>query len=195
MNVQSLDRRTDPTPYFDTIEAFFDWSDRREEKYELVDGVPHLLPNVRLNHMRVVVDLTALLAEQLDMDEFEPTIGDFAVEVGPRSVRYADIMIIPAGKPGRSLRTSDAVVLFEVLSDSTMHVDFGAKLGEYQRLDSLSTYLILDQNQPRVWRWSRQDDGKWPNEPAILTEGTIELKRPTLSLPLERIYARIRPDS
>lgn len=194
MNVQSLDRRTEPVPYFDTIEAFGRWAERQPERYELVDGVPHLLPNVRLNHMRVVNGLYALVLDQLDMDEFEPTVGDFAVEVGPRSVRYADIMIIPAGKPGRSLRTSDAVVLFEVLSETTMHVDFGAKLAEYQRLHTLSSYVILDQNEPRAWLWKRLQDGKWPVEPAIVTEGSIELERPRLSLPLERVYARIRPD-
>ncbi len=70
MNVQSLDRRTEPVPYFDTIEAFGRWAECREEKYELVDGVPHLLPYVKRGHSLIVSNVDYALQRRLDRSAY-----------------------------------------------------------------------------------------------------------------------------
>ena len=71
-----------------------------------------------------------------------------------------------------------------------MAVDFGAKAREYQAFDSLRHYLILAQNERRLWLWSRQDDGTW-NEPIIHEDGDVELTGFGISLNLPALYAGI----
>ena len=171
-----------------TIDQFFTWAERQERKYELIDGVPHLLPYVKLNHARIVTRLATMLHVGLEASGFEVTSGDFAVEVGLRSVRFADVMVIPAGKPGETLRVTDAVVLIEVLSDSTMQVDFGPKLMEYQALQTLDTYLIFSQSEAKVWRWSRNQQGKWPTTSQIMSSGTIRIEKISADLSVDSIY-------
>ena len=171
-----------------SIDAFFDWAEYQEGKFELVDGVPRLLPYVKLNHNRIVTNLVVLLAQSTDRQFHEVATGDFAVQVGPQTIRYADVMVLPSGKQGSLRCVSDALLLVEVLSPSTMHVDFGAKLDEYRALGKLDTYLILSQDEPQIWQWTRDDEGNWPTDPLRTTEGSISVAKFGVEMTLEDIY-------
>ncbi|TAE03117.1 MAG: Uma2 family endonuclease, partial [Bacteroidetes bacterium] len=54
---------------------------------------------------------------------------------------------------------------FEVLSPSTAHIDLTEKLSEYKEIPSLQTYIIISQNEPKVWQYSRTENNIW-----LLTE-------------------------
>jgi Uma2 family endonuclease len=173
MNVQS---RPEDTPPRMSIEAFFQWAQLHDRRYELVDGVPRLLPWVKRNHNRIVVNLVTALARQIDPGAYEIATGDFAVATGPHSIRFADVMVEVAGGSGSDRTTDKAVVLVEILSSSTMHVDFGPKTQEYLALAGLKTYLIIDQEKHRAWQWIRQENGEWPEEPLFLGEQSSEIE-------------------
>lgn len=188
MNMQSLRQPLHPLPRFSSIASFFDWAERQERIYELVDGAPHLLPWVKLNHARIVTNLLTLIASRIDRDVLEVTAGDFAVQVGSNSVRFADVMVFPAGKDG-SLRTvSDAVLLIEVLSESTAHVDLDAKLHEYQALDALGCYVVIDQDRVHVRNWTRSGDGSWPSEASITDDRPASVTMLQFELLLAEVY-------
>lgn len=70
---------------------------------------------------------------------------------------------VDRAKPGeRNLETGTPTFIAEVLSLSTASTDFTEKLEEYTAIDTLQTYLICPQDEPRAWVWSRQSDGSWP---------------------------------
>ncbi len=188
MNMQSLRQPHHPTPRFSSIASFFNWAERQERIYELVDGAPHVLPWVKLNHARIVTNLLTLVASRIDRDVLEVTAGDFAVQVGPNSVRFADVMVFPAGKDGRLRTVSDAVLLVEVLSESTVHLDLDAKPHEYQALDALACYVVIDQDRVHVWSWIRSDDGSWPSEDVVTDDHSATVTMLQLEPPLEEIY-------
>lgn len=176
-----------------TIEAFGRWSETQERKYELVDGVPRLQPWVKRNHNRITVNIVLALGRQLDASAFEIATGDFAVPTGPQSVRYADVLIEPGGGPGE-LRTADqALILVEVLSDSTKDVDFGEKLREYSALPGLDTYLIVSQDSRFVWQWTRGAEGEWPTEPLLIDGdiGVVTLDGVGATLTFDDIYRNV----
>jgi Uma2 family endonuclease len=52
-------------------------------------------------------------------------------------------------------------LIIEVLSDSTESYDRGRKFAHYRNIDSLREYVLVSQNECRVERFSRQDDGNW----------------------------------
>jgi Uma2 family endonuclease len=52
-------------------------------------------------------------------------------------------------------------LIIEVLSDSTESYDRGRKFAHYRNIDSLREYVLVYQNECRVERFSRQDDGNW----------------------------------
>ena len=171
-----------------SVDAFFAWLERQERRYELVEGTPLMLPFVKRAHSRIVSNIDHFLQTRLDRSAFLVHQDDFAIRTGKRSVRFADVMVEPAGAPMDGRETKDAVLVVEVLSESTAPEDFGPKRGEYQGLDALKTYLIVDQETARVWQWDRGDNGEWPKHARILESGFVRVEALGCDLPLEDIY-------
>jgi len=171
-----------------TIEEFYLWAQAQDDRCELVEGVPKLLPHVRLNHTLITNNIVHHILGQIDREKLIVANGDFAVQTGPKSLRYADVMVMPAGKDGKILSVDDAIVLFEVLSKSTMHDDFGAKRAEYQALDSLKAYVILAQDEPMIWLWQRDKDGNWRRDPEQISTGILALQAISVEIEVDELY-------
>ena len=171
---------------------FFAWAEHQEHKYELADGRVVLQPNVTLHHARLCTNLVVALAGRLDAKKFDITQGDFAVDTGSHNIRYADVMVCLFKSEGSIRSTVSALALIEVLSPSSLHIDFHEKLDEYKALASLDTYIICAQDEARAWVWTRAD-GAWPDAPLILegVEAIIELPVLGVVLPLAEIYRNI----
>ena len=190
MNLQS---RPDIPPLPMTIDQFFDWAAQQERRYELVDGVPEVLPFVKRNHSRIVSNLLVGLSRQIDRASFEVATGDFAVATGPRSIRYADVIVEKAGGGGEERMTEHAILLVEVLSPSTRRVDFGPKTREYLALSSLDTYLILDQEKRKAWQWTRDHGGRWPENAKVFDDANTVLTLASIGaqLSFDEIYRSV----
>lgn len=168
MNVQSLPSMT--------IDRFFHWSAAQDRRYELVEGVPRMLPYVTHNHSTIVMNLSGHLWRGLDPSRYHVGCADFAVETSSGNLRFPDVVVFRADVDGKARTVADPVVLAEVLSDSTKHIDFGDKKQEYLLLESLRAYIVLEQNQPLIWIWKRTAEGEWPVNPTILEGGEAELR-------------------
>lgn len=179
-------------------EAFLRWGaqrQREEGKFELSRGhVKRTMIWTSRGHARVCTNILVELAHLLDRDRFDIGSADFAVRT-PVGVRSPDIVVDAVGALGRQLATESPLLIVEVLSPSTTGVDFTEKLEEYTAIDSLQTYLICSQDQPRAWVWSRQADGIWPKLPTEVAgrEGTIPLGGLGIELAMAAIFRGI-PD-
>jgi Uma2 family endonuclease len=58
-------------------------------------------------------------------------------------LRYRDIVVDHAGRPGKSYTAGAPVFLAEVLSPSTAEIDLGDKAAEYLRVPSLHAYMAV----------------------------------------------------
>ncbi|HEV8259189.1 MAG TPA: Uma2 family endonuclease [Burkholderiales bacterium] len=152
-------------------EAFLQWGARRrreEGRFELSRGrVTCNMIWTSRGHTRVCVNIVTELGRLLDRDAFDIGSADFAVQT-PVGVRSPDVVVDRANSHGRELSTSTPIFIAEVLSPSTAGKDFTEKLEEYTAIDSLQTYLICSQDEPRAWVWARQGDGSWPRRPVEL---------------------------
>ena len=183
-----------PDMRFDKAQ-FLAWTEHQECKYELADGRAVLQPNVTRGHNRICINIIAALRSLLDPAKFDIAQGDFAVETGDRSIRYADVMVEPFSRAVDERKTTKAIILFEVLSASSMHVDFHEKLEEYKALSALGTYAICAQDGAMVWVWTRVD-GRWPDSPTILEGLTAAIDLPAIAatLALAEIYRNVVAD-
>ena len=107
MNIQSQ-------PRFDKS-TFFSWVAHQERRFELVGGKAMMLPYVKRNHQKISSNLLLALGSKLDLSKFNVAGGDFAIETGEDSVRFADIMVEPAGGPGDGMTAVDAAVQSKLL--------------------------------------------------------------------------------
>ena len=48
---------------------------------------------------------------------------------------------------GRTDTITNPVLLVEVLSPGTAHIDYGEKLAEYTRIESLQAYVLISQDR------------------------------------------------
>lgn len=169
---------------------FFRWAELQDARYELADGRAVVLPYVTRNHWRIGSNVLIAVGTKLDRARFDVGAGDFAVETGERSIRYADVMVTPFHATAAARTTRDALLLVEIASPSTVHIDFGEKLREYKALPMLGTYVICAQDEARVWVWTRSD-GQWPDGPDILEglNATVVIPNLEITLPLSEIYA------
>ncbi len=152
-------------------EAFLRWAasrPRSEGKYELSRGrVQHTMINVTRRHATIVTNITFKILRQIDRDRFFVAATDFAVRTLD-GIRGPDILVDAAVPEGDALSTATPVFLAEFLSPSSTGRDFTEKRQEYLALNSLQTYVICSQDEPRAWIWSRNQDGSWPDNPKEL---------------------------
>ena len=90
----------------------------------------------------------------------------------------------------RDVLTNPAV-LFEVLSDSTRAFDQGEKFREYQRLDSVRHYVVVEQSRREVAHYERSDGNRWTYELLDAPEASLRLEALGIDLPLAEIYHEI----
>ena len=77
---------------------------------------------------------------------------------------YPDVSVVCgplAIDPENRNTVTNPIVIVEVLSDSTEKYDRTDKFKHYVRLPSLRDYLLVDQHEPRIEHYLRNDDGTW----------------------------------
>jgi Uma2 family endonuclease len=102
------------------------------------------------------------------------------------SFYYPDVMLVCDAQDGERYFKTAPAVLVEVLSKSTAAHDRFGKYGMYTAIPSLQTYLIVEQDERRVYAYTRTD-GRWTLQELI---GTGEIHLPSLgrTLSLDEIY-------
>jgi Uma2 family endonuclease len=175
-----------------TPDEFLRWNENREGKREFVNGrVVEMIINTTASHARLAMRLVLQLGSMLDPALFAITSADFAVRTA-RGIRFPDVMVEAMGGEGKALATSEPLLIAEILSPSTMATDFGPKRDEYTALASLAHYLVLSQDEMRIWLWSRNEEGRF-GEPELHDAETVDLPGLGLTLDLPSLYAGIAP--
>jgi Uma2 family endonuclease len=170
------------------IEDFLAFTESRpdEEKWELIEGRPHLSPSPNRRHQTIVGNVHARLfnlREKLRAP-WEIILG-IGVEISPISAPVLDLIIRNRDDLAGSV-CDDVIVAFEVLSPSTADHDLRWKRRAYTSLPSLMHYVIIAQDDVDVIVYDRAAGFA---ERRIETLGAnLELASLGLSLALRDIY-------
>jgi len=174
-----------------TKEAFLAWVEQREERYEFVRGRVVMMVHVSKNHARVTTNLIVALRARLQTERYDIVAEAFAVHVGD-SVRFPDVLVEPTQANGGALEATAPILIAEVLSPGSLHLDFGDKAREYLSLPTIDTYMVVSPDEPRIWLWQRTG-GELPPEPEMI-EGTdkhLTLPALRIEIPLAEIYGGV----
>jgi Uma2 family endonuclease len=107
------------------------------------------------------------------------------LQIGTR-IRYPDVVVF-AGPLGQTARTlTDAIAIFEVLSDDTATTDRVEKLIDYAAVPSLRCYVMLEQTVVAATLFQRETSDTWAASPH--TKGELALPGLDVSLPLADVY-------
>jgi Uma2 family endonuclease len=173
-----------------TVDEFLDWEERQELRHEF-DGVDAVaMTGGTAAHSIIQTNLAYQLTGRLAGTPCRFFGSDFKTRLA-RTVRYADGIVVCGKVDLKSLWVTDPVVIFEVLSRSTAHVDLGAKNREYEAAPSVRRYVILDQDEVAATQFARVGDdwvGHILRDDAILSMPEIGVE-----LPLRDLYQGIDP--
>ena len=169
--------------------AFLAWAEGREGRYELVEGRVIMMTGGSLGHALVVRGLSNLLDSRLAGTRWIALTSDFAVKIGPNTVRYPDVVVEARGGKLSDLAATVPVLIAEVLSPSSVTTDLGDKATEYLHLTGVSAYLVLSQDEPKAWVWVRNESG-FPAGAEVIAggDGVIGIPLLAIELPLAEIY-------
>ncbi len=173
--------------------AFKRWLRSQERKYEWKEGRVVQMTNVTRGHASIVMNIAMALGARLDRDAWRIVASDFGVE-DETFLRFPDVLVEPMGGELTARRSENAVLLFEVLSPSSVDTDMIEKPEEYMSFDSLDAYVVASQDAALCWIWQRDPaTGQFPLKPERIAgrEQAIAFTKLSISLPLTEIYRNI----
>ncbi len=105
---------------------------------------------------------------------------------------YPDVSVVcgpDETDPDSSETLTNPCVVIEVLSDSTESYDRGTKFFNYQQLESLEDYVLVNQNHRVVDHFRRTDGGAW--EARRLQPGDTLVLHAGAEIAIDDLYAGI----
>jgi Uma2 family endonuclease len=173
-----------------TVDQYLAWATEHPGRYELRSGTVIAMSPETLGHIERKTAIHAALREGLRAKRLPCfAVGDGAtVRVDDTTAYEPDALVYCGAKlPLVAVEVPSPVIVVEVLSPSTRHIDLSAKLADYFRVDGLAHYLIVDPDRPRVIHHARGEKDTLVTR--IVTEGGVDLDPPGLTLALQDIYA------
>ncbi|MDJ0677124.1 MAG: Uma2 family endonuclease [Calothrix sp. MO_167.B42] len=165
--------------------------EKAEGRSEYRDGEIVGIAGGTLQHSRITGNILTYLTSVLRDTQFEPINSDLRLWI-PEHRRgvYPDVMVFE-GEPQLNDNRFDEVlnptVIVEVLSPSTADYDRQGKFRMYRSIESFKEYLLVEQDEPFVERYSKQAEG-WLLTDFNSLEKSISLKSVQIELPMAEIY-------
>ena len=175
-----------------TVDEFLTWAVRQKEgKHELVDGAVVQEPRQNWGHTKTRLQVLLALREAIS----EKASGFYVAPNGP-TVRISedtaflpDALVAPLPEPASdSPEIANPIVVVEVLSPSTAHMDAMTKLRGYFKVPSVQHYLIVDPERQTITHHKRGRDGVVRKR--IVRAGTLALRPPGIEMRLADVFGR-----
>lgn len=188
-----------PSPRM-TPQEYFEIDQASEIRHELIDG--QIFPLIEIYgmagastpHNHISGNAFGLLHAQLRGKSCAPFNQDQRLKVKSlENYYFPDLMVAcPPFIWDDQLQHTllNPKVIIEVLSVSTEHKDRAAKWFAYQRIESLTDYLMISQTERRIEHYSRQTGGGWHYD-IVENEGGVLLASIDCALNLADIYERV----
>ncbi len=168
-----------------TSDEFIAWAMEQPETehYELIAGEVVAMAPERAAHTRVKARVWRRLEDAIEAGTLpcEALTDGISVEVDEHTV-YEPDALVRCGPllPPNAVKTSDPLIVVEVVSPSTGSRDVSVKLPDYFRLQSVQHYLIFRPETHTIIHHQRGTDGLILTR--IVREGSILLDPPGITL-------------
>ena len=178
-----------------TFEEYLAYERESEVKHEFFQGEIFAMAGASWQHNAINTSLTASLHPQVRAHGCHLFANDMRVRIPATTLGAYPDLVVACGDLAFEDEHGDTLtnptLLLEVLSPSTADYDRGKKFAHYRTLPSLTTYVMVEQNEVLVEVYERQAESRWVfSEYRSLAE-TLELPTVGARLPLTEIYAAV----
>ncbi len=168
-----------------TIEEFLAWESRQELKYEFDGCQPVAMTGGTGAHSAIQRNILYLLTGRLLGQVCQVHGSELKILVADR-IRYPEAFVTCTPVSPRATVVSDPVVIFEVLSESSIDTDLIIKNAEYRATPSVKRYVVLEQTHAGAIVFSRKGED-WLTE-VVRLAGEIDFPELGFTIPLAEFY-------
>ena len=146
-----------------TADDYLAWERTQPEKHEFFQGEVFAMAGGSPRHNEISGNVIFALKAELRPRGCSVLTSDQRISFAARTrFVYPDVTVVCGPL---ELEANDVLlnpqILVEVLSSSTEQYDRGLKWEGYQRLASLTDYVLVSQAEPRIEHFQRASDGSW----------------------------------
>jgi Uma2 family endonuclease len=146
-----------------TPEEYLQMEEQSPLKHEYIDGQIYAMAGASDPHVTIAGNLFALLRSHVRGSGCRVYISDMKARIESfNRFYYPDVMVTcdPRDQETPTYKRFPTLIV-EVLSDSTEAFDRGDKFIDYQELESLREYVLINTKRQRVECFCRNDEGQW----------------------------------
>ena len=146
-----------------TPDEYLQLEENSSSKHEYIDGEVYAMAGATDAHVTIAGNIFALLLSHLRGSGCRVYIADMKVKIESKNrFYYPDVMVTCEQKDRQnSTYKLFPLLIIEVLSDSTEAFDRGDKFADYQCLETLEEYILINSKKGRIECFSRGEDGLW----------------------------------
>ena len=175
------------------------FEEKSDTKHEYINGEVYAMSGTTDNHNTIALNMALVLLTNLRGTGCRVHTSDVKVQPPVRNYYYPDVFVTcdPTDRED-SLSKRFPKLIVEVLSDSTEAKDRGDKFIDYQLIESLEEYVLVNAKRERVEVFRRSSGGLWVLQ-AYQAKGeaeesnvVVELKSVGLEISLAELYEDVQ---
>ena len=175
-----------------TAAEYLDIERRAEFKSEFFDGEMFAMAGASRHHNFVNENLSGELHARLKGGRCRTLSRDQRVRIERTGLYCYPDLVIVCGTPEYAVEDPDTLInpraIIEVLSDSTERYDRTTKYRHYQKLPSVTEYILVSQDEPLCERFTRLADGTWTVTSFVGLDSILVLTSVPVEIPLADIF-------
>lgn len=173
-----------------TIKEYLEAEQSGDIRHEYVAGQVFAMGGASEEHNQIAGNIYTILRSHLRRSSCRAFISDMKVKINIKNADifyYPDVMVTCNPEDKERFFKTQPRLIFEVLSNSTATIDKREKRINYQTIDSLHEYVLVDQNQIKVEVYRRDEQGNWLME-VLGKDDQLHLDSVDLTLTMADIY-------
>lgn len=148
-----------------TADEYLEFERAAKEKHEFLDGKIVAMAGASDRHNVIASNVFGELWSQTKNTKCRAFASDMRVKAKKGNYFYPDILITCGERKFEDAKRKDVLlnpaIIFEVLSKSTKLKDRNEKFESYVLLESLTDYVLIEQDKIKVEHYSRIDEKNW----------------------------------
>ncbi len=171
-----------------SVEDFLAWEQRQELKHEF-DGLrPIAMTGGTAAHSAIQANIIHAFVGRLRGHRCRVHGSELKILVGG-SIRYPEAFVVCTPLSPKATFVSDPVVIFEVLSESSVDTDLVVKNAEYRDTPSVQRYVVLEQTHAGALVFYRKGED-WLAGTAG-PQGVLHFPELGFDIPLSEFYTGV----
>lgn len=176
---------------FADAEAYLAWEEAQAERHEYVDGEVYAMVGARLTQNTIVLNAALWLKQTVRGTSCRVHAEAAKLHAnGSGDFFYPDVLVTcdPRDRdPAEDRFVCHPWLVVEILSETTAAFDRGRKFELYREIDTLTHYLLVEQNRQHVDLFVKNEQGQWVLHP-FSADDTIVIDRLGKPWPVATLY-------